>query len=942
MAAVCPSCGRENPDEFAFCGHCGAALASAPAAREVRKTVTVLFADVVGSTSLGESRDPERVRTQMGRWFEQARRTIERHGGTVEKFAGDAVMAVFGVPVVHEDDALRAVRSAEELRSPELRIGVNTGEVVAGEGETMVTGDAVNVTARLEQAAAPGEVLIGSETRRLVRDAVETEPLDPLGVKGKAAPIEAYRLISVREGAEAIARHLEAPLVGRKRELERLRQDFEHAVAEQSCHLFTLLGPAGVGKSRLAADFLAAADARVVRGRCLSYGEGITYFPVVEVLVQFGAEPDSTIASSPAETQLAFRKLLEREATDGPLIVVFEDIQWAEPTCLDLIEHISDLSRSAPIFLLCIARPELLELRPTWSGGKLNTTTILLEPLSDAECEQLISALGGADGELQAKVIEAAQGNPLFVEEMLAMLHEEGDVAVPPTIHALLHARLDALGREERTVVERGAVEGQIFHRGPVIELAPEADVDAQLPLLIRKELIRPDASTFPGDDAYRFRHLLIRDAAYESLPKETRADLHERFAIWLEEHAELVEQDEIVGYHLEQAHRYRTELDQDRAQLAERAAMHLGAAGRAALGRADFRAAVNMLERAVGLLPRGDERRLPLVSELALALVDTGRFDDGLAYAQEVAESPDPRWRAHAALAQGLAGFLTGSQSIEEWDAMAVEARTVFEQRGDELGLARAILFSGYGEWARCHAQAAVEAYRAARHELETRVGQAEGFLLVQGAARRGLGRFAAMQGDFDTGRELMRRGRAALAEAGLEMEDAATAQGAAFVERQAGDLEAEERELRAGLAVLEELGEQNFWSTTAMQLADCLSHQGRNEEAEELLPLLRERSPEGDLVNFAGADAIEARLLARRGVHDQAERLALRAVEAAETTDFWTLRGQNLEALGDVYCAADRPDEARAAYERALAVYEDKGATVPAEKVRGLIAEL
>ena len=615
---VCPSCGRENPDEFAFCGHCGAALAAASAAREVRKTVTVLFADVVDSTSLGESRDPERVRAQMGRWFEQARQTIEGHGGTVEKFAGDAVMAVFGVPVVHEDDALRAVRSAEELRSPELRIGVNTGEVVAGEGETMVTGDAVNVAARLEQAAPPGEVLIGRETRGLVRDAVEAEPLDPLEVKGKAAPIEAYRLVSVRQGAEAITRHLEAPLVGRKRELGRLRQDFEHAVAEQSCHLFTLLGTAGVGKSRLAAEFLAGADARVVRGRCLSYGEGITYFPLVEVLMKLGAEPESIIASSPAETQLAFRKLLEREATDGPLIVVFEDIQWAEPTFLDLIEHISDLSRNAPIFLLCIARPELLELRPTWSGGKLNATTILLEPLSEAECGQLISTLGGADGELQAKVIEAAQGNPLFVEEMLAMLHEEGDVAVPPTIHALLHARLDALGREERAVVERGSVEGQVFHRGTVLELAPETDVDAQLPLLIRKELIRPDASTLPGDDAYRFRHLLIRDAAYESLPKETRADLHERFAVWLEEHAELVEQDEIVGYHLEQAHRYRKELDQDRAQLAERAAMHLGAAGREALGRADFRAAINLLERAVGLLPRGDERRLPLVSELA------------------------------------------------------------------------------------------------------------------------------------------------------------------------------------------------------------------------------------------------------------------------------------------------------------------------------------
>ena len=342
------------------------------------------------------------------------------------------------------------------------------------------------------------------------------------------------------------------------------------------------------------------------------------------MLFQLGAEPESIVGSSPAETQLAFRKLLEREAAERPLVVVFDDLQWAEPTFLDLIEHVADLSRGAPIFLLCIARPELLDVRSAWGGGKLNATTILLESLAPAECDELIAALGGADDETRPKIVAASGGNPLFVEEMLAMLREEGDVAVPPTIHALLQARLDTLGRDERAVMERGAVEGQIFHRGAVAELAPETDVDVQLPSLVRKELIRPDVPTFPHEDAYRFRHLLIRDAAYEALPKEIRAELHERFADWLDAHAELVEQDEIVGYHLEQAHHYRVELspDDDRAgALAERAAGPLRAAGNRAQLRGDRPAATNLLSRAVALLPEGDARRGPLLVDLGQAL---------------------------------------------------------------------------------------------------------------------------------------------------------------------------------------------------------------------------------------------------------------------------------------------------------------------------------
>ena len=398
---TCSSCGAENPEGFSFCGSCGAALAEARPAREVRKTVTVLFCDVVGSTALGERVDPEPLRRVMGNYYEQMRSIVERHGGTVEKFIGDAVMAVFGVPQAHEDDALRAVRASAEMQAAAvplelgIRIGINTGEVVAGEGETLVTGDAVNVAARFEQAAAPGETLIGSKTRGLVRDAVETEETEPLELKGKAEPLQAHRVLVVDPDAPSVARRLDRPMVGRARELERLLGDFEHSANDRACHMFTLLGAAGVGKSRLVRAFLEAIGdrARVLRGRCLHYGEGITYWPVVEVLIQLGRDPDSIIGVSPAEAQLAFRKVLEDETANGPLVVYFDDLQWAEPTFLDLVEHIADWSRGAPIFLLCAARPDLLDLRPAWGGGMLNASSLLLESLSSADSALLVGHL---------------------------------------------------------------------------------------------------------------------------------------------------------------------------------------------------------------------------------------------------------------------------------------------------------------------------------------------------------------------------------------------------------------------------------------------------------------------------------------------------------------------------------------------------------------------
>jgi class 3 adenylate cyclase/tetratricopeptide (TPR) repeat protein len=1001
---VCSQCGVENPERAKFCLNCAAPLAQATPAREQRKTVTVLFCDVTGSTELGERLDPEALRALLAGYFERMKQIVERHGGTVEKFIGDAVMAVFGVPVVHEDDALRALRAAVEMRQalPELgiqgRIGVTTGEVVTGTEERLATGDAVNVGARLEQAAHPGEILIGEETLQLARDAVEVELVEPLVLKGKADAVRAYRLLWVH-GEEGFVRHLEAPMVGRERELDRLRDSFDQAIRDGSCQLFTLLGAAGVGKSRLAAEFLASlADTLVVRGRCLPYGEGITYWPVVEVLKQLPearTEPvandairallgDEQLVISREEIAWAFRKRLEAVAVKTPLVCVFDDLHWGEETFLDLVEHIADLSRDAPILLLCMARPELLDRRSGWAGGKLNAVTVLLEPLGLEETELLIESLAHLEQDLRDRILRAAEGNPLFVEEMVALVQEStvSEVIVPPTIQALLAARLDQLGAPERNVLERGAVEGRVFHRGAVQALAPEeTHVMARLTSLVRKELVRPDKAQLPGEDAFRFRHLLIRDAAYEALPKATRAELHERFAAWLEEHGvDLVELDEILGYHLEQAYRYSVELGTPDEAVGRRASGRLAAGGLRAFTRGDAAAAAQLLSRTTDLLPSDDPARIALLPDLATALTNAGKLDEAHAVLDEAIARPEGKDRRVELDARIQRLFLTAQLGLEvRFEPLLVEAERLLERviALDDEGLtARAwhsvgLLRYWLGQAARAeeayelaltHARAAGDSPQeqltllwlaGALQNGPTPVEEALARVLeiaessdvsvhTSGWARVCAAGLEAMLGRFDRARQLSATAKVQFEEFGLRLElGSEPLQGSGLVELLADDLARAELELRRGVELLEEIGASGYQASVVGLLSEVLYLQGRDEQALESTITVKRLASGDDFDAQARFRAVQAKVLARRNETHEAIRLAEEAIQLTEVTDYLNLRADCHLSLSEVLHQFGRVAEAISAAEEAHRLYEQKGNIVSAARVRALIED-
>ena len=1029
---------------------------------EVRKTVTVLFCDVTGSTSLGEQLDPESLRGLMSRFFEEMEAVLEHHGGTVEKYIGDAVMAVFGIPSVHEDDALRAVRAAVEMRdalaslNKELerdrgvtiasRIGVNTGDVVAGDAaarQSLVTGDAVNVAARLEQAAGPGEILIGAPTMNLVRDAVAAEAVEPLTLKGKTGTVAAFRLAEVGRDRLGVARRLDAPMVGRTRELDTLREAFSRAARDRSCVLATILGAAGVGKSRLTAEFLAGLPetSTVVRGQCLSYGDGITYWPVVEMLTAvagileaddpaeirskiealLGGTNEAAIASgrlaeflglagataSPEETHWAIRRLFEALAAERPLVAVFDDIHWAEPGLLDLIEHVAEWTRDAPILLVCPARPELKDVRPDW-GAQVTATTLLLDPLSQDESDQLIAGLlGRADtpATVAARVMEAAEGNPLFVEQTVAMLIDDGlvrqdedgwvvtgdlsNLTVPPTIDGLLQARLDRLSPEEQRVIERASVEGRIFHWGSVTDLSSDlapGEVGRHLMALRRRDLIGPEQALFGGSEAFRFRHALIRDAAYERIPKRMRSELHEGHARWLERSAaeRLPEFEEVLAHHLEQAVGLRSELgplDDHGRELAEEAATRLASGGRRAAARGDLLAASKLMDRAVALMDPDDPVRVDLLVRLGTASFHSGRLDRARSALDQAVDASsrvaDRGLEIRARLAQLAVLWQTEPEGVTErlkWEAEA--AIPVLEELDDDVGLARAwSALCGVGlMW--CHAsdmdtaskRAAFYAERAGDRAalLEAAVPRMAAPALGMDRPEVGIQRCeevrawlpddrfidaladteqagcAALLGQFDWGRRKLRRGEETLLDLGQKLWLGAIATNAAPIEILAGDLEAAERSLRHGMEILESIGELGFRSTQALSLAEVLYEQGRFTEAHEMIGVSEGLGASDDLVNQILGRGVRAKLLAQEGQIEEAVTMAEEAVAMTDGTDFWETLWSASDNLGEVYRLAGRRKDAIRALGQALDVCERKGAVTAVEQIRGKLVEV
>jgi class 3 adenylate cyclase/tetratricopeptide (TPR) repeat protein len=803
----CPGCGEENPDRFRLCGYCGTVLVAQPPPQEVRKTVTVVFCDLKGSTELGDRLDSEALREVLALYFSAMKPVLERHGGTIEKYIGDAIMAVFGLPRMHEDDALRAVRAAAMMREAledlnvtlraqfgvilENRTGVNTGEVVTGDtgdSQRLATGDTVNVAARLEQAAPAGEILIGESTYRLVRDAVAVVPVEPLTLKGKPEPVPAYRLLSITGPATSTG-PASRPLVGRAREIAALGAEFRRSVAGSEGRLITLFGEAGVGKSRLIEEFVNSLtdEATVLRGRCLSYGDGITFWPLAEVLRQAAgivpedSEEDARIklkscfgeeladATSRIESGIGLsqdlygkdelfwgiRAVLEELARRRPLVVVFDDIHWAEPTFLDLIEDILDASLGVPLLLVCAARHELREDRPGFAAGRRTASQIELAELSRTEGGRVVRNLLGEASlpkPLEQRILGLAEGNPLFIEQMLSMLIDDGRlreqagrwvfsgtadvVSVPGNVSSLLGARLDRLGPTERRVVESASVIGLEFSTSVLSVLVGESvartDLEHVLAGLCSKQLIR---RAEPGEaDDFHFSHILVRDTAYARLLKRTRGRLHERFAACLTDTvgSRLAEYEEIIGYHLEQSFRYRAELgpiDDDGRRLGAEASRHLSSAGRRALARGDMPAAANLLQRAAALLGENDPARALLLLDAGEATVDIGELEQAesvLTEAVERALSADDAGIARAAaLALLQLRYTTDAHAVQEsigrQESMVelVELEIPeLEAMGHDRALVRAfrLLAAVYGTGGR-FADAAGAAERAIRH---------------------------------------------------------------------------------------------------------------------------------------------------------------------------------------------------------------------------------
>ena len=941
-----------------------------------RKLATVLFVDLVDSTERLAGRDPEVVRRQVTRFFDEVARCIVTHGGTVEKFAGDAVMAAFGIPLAHEDDAERAVRAAfatlEKVRELDLRarIGIESGEVVAEEqrDSTFATGEPVNLAARLQQEAEPGEVLVGPGTARLLQGRVELESRGLIEVRGFDRAVEAHRAVCATDLGRPL-RSLAAPLVGRDAELELLENTFNRTVRDERATLVTIYGDPGVGKSRLVREFVAGLDrALVLSGRCLPYGEGVTYWPLAEMVkASAGITDDDPLEEAQKkireccedeavadilalavgvleavegergqqEITWAARAWAEQIAESQPLVLVFEDVHWGEEPLLELVEHLAAWVREQPLLILCIARPELLDVRPTWGGGRVRSTTLELEPLQARESAELVEVLA-AELDLPVDVetvLAKTEGNPLFVEETIRMLAErprDGAARIPDTLQALIGARIDRLPTAERTLIQRAAAMGRIFMAGALERVSSDVDVgDALDGLLLRDLIVREPRATISGERAFKFRHVLIREVAYSGLSKSSRADLHRNFAGWLGERAgdELVE---IRAFHLDQAARLLAELDGSAPpELNEEAAAALSHAGRRALSREAFRSARKLLLRSNELAPTlerryfaaraawrlGDmtavivemedvasvaashgERRLQGRALTALAEAVLNQRADAVA-ARELAEEavevlaeepPDIRFEALRAAAT-IASWLGDNDSFERWARLALGAARSADRKDQEAAIILALAQAYVLRLELEEAEPLVERVAELAEGSGSVVGRAEA-LVARGALENWRDNEPEAEVAYAAARDIYREIGNTAAEANMTMLIGRCASAR-------GDFTRSEKLLSDAVRTFKGLNDRARLCEAQRSLAETYVRLGRLEEAERLALEARASVGPEDRISISTTKLSLAAVRAAQGRDDEAEQLLREAVEefrraGMRAVERWALR--------------------------------------------------
>ena len=978
-----------------------------------RKLATVLFVDLVDSTSLVAGIDPEIARRRVTQFFERVSRCVTTHGGIVEKFAGDAVLAAFGIPQAHEDDAERAVRAGlamlDSIRELglEARVGVEAGEVVVDEADsTFATGEAVTIAARLQGVASPGQVLIGPHAYRLTQGRLDAEDVGPVDLKGFGDRIWAWRAVGVHDRAPA--QTIRAPLVGREEELELLQNTFDRAVKNQRAHLFTIYGDPGVGKSRLAREFVETLEgATVLVGRSLPYGEGVTYWPLAEMVKAAAGITDddplevaveklresceseeiadllglasgvlAAVKSERSQQEIAWaaREWVERLARDQPLVLAFEDIHWAEDALLDLIEHLAEWVRDAPLLILTLARTELLDVRPGWGGGRLRAMAIELEPLDREQSEELVDALaidGAVDSDAREALLAKTEGNPLFLEETVRMLNEcegkplaEFAERIPDTLQALIAARIDRLPPDEKTVLQRASVIGRIFWGGAISDLAPELDdLEATLDTLLRREFIVPEArSTISGERAYRFKHVLIREVAYGGLSKSARVDLHARFARWLRERAgeELLE---IRAYHLDQATALIAELDGGPPpELAHEAAEALEAAGRRALAREANRSARKQLVRALELEPTL-ERRFQ-AARAAWRLGDMPVVSVEMERVRAEAAAAGDRHCESRALAALAEVALNRAADVTEADRLANQALEAAEPGDSEPRFdALHVLYTGawwrgrLSEAERYARELLALAREAERQDLEARaavdlagaftarreyddagrllahsleLAEASGSIIARGYVLASLGDLSIQRGEYAEAERLLQDARALFEESGVASMLGRALYRLAVVAWYQDDLDRAERLSRESIRTLTPLEDRGTLCEAQRRLAEVLLARDKLDEAERWAEAALETVGPHDMSSRATVRATLARIRKAQGRPDDAEALLREAIDIFDETEYRGFQATALRELAQLLREREREDEAEA-FERRLLELSDEPSPAP-----------